>query len=241
MKNYSTKDLAVKYHVTEKTVINYINQICINLGLDINDFKRINNRKVEEYFLSEGQEHLFGTLIKYIDRDPYVTKRRSYSNSTLEEIKAHRDKLILEINSYSDEALKKSIMDTDEYRFALEFKEIHDQFEEYKDSILFSLEHLSIEDRLDIEKQILSTTKNLAHNLLVKLTKELESEATTELEAIDEDGLVSMPSEDEIAAKVAELLTKKLSTKKSDLQFNYGGLSLVEKAIAKAIMKTTKK
>lgn len=241
MQIYTTKDLASKYHVTEKTIINYLNQICNNLGLNINDFTRINNKKVQEYVLTEEQELLFGALIKHIDLDPYVTKRRSYGNSTEAEIKTHRDNLLKEIDSFTNVSLKDLVKETDEYRFASEFKDIHDQFDEIRDSILFCLEQFPIATRLEIEKQILSTTKNLASNLLKKFTEQLEQEAITELEIIDEEGIIELPSDEEVASKVTELLNKRITEKKPDIQFNYGGLNLVERAISRTIKEVTSK
>ncbi|MBE0338701.1 hypothetical protein [Paenibacillus sp. 23TSA30-6] len=235
MKLYTSKDLANKYYVTEKTVINYIKQICENLNLNIRDFQRVNEKKIKEYVLTEEQEALFGAIIKNIDNDPYVTKKRSYSNSNESDIKSHRDDLIREIDTFTISSLKEKIQNTEEYKLALEFKDVHDQFDQLRDCILFLLEQMPSKDRLDIEKQILSATKNVAHNLIVRFTDKLKNEAIEELEEVYEDGTYSIPDDNEVALKVVELLGKKLTSKKSDIQFNYGGLNLVEQAIAKML------
>ena len=238
---YTTKDLAIRYYKTEKTIRNYIHQIANIYGFDPSQLTRINVKGVQEYRLTKEQAELLGIIMENIEEDVFI---REKPTEKVEEskVKDYRDNLLERIESINDEKLKERIKQTPEYQYGVELKQIHEELDEIWDCVLFLLEQFPIEEKVEYERQILEKVKVLAGNLMTRFAKCLEEEAIELLEKETmletEDGYEwEAPTDDQIIKKVKELLTQQFRQKRL-LDHNYAGYNLIEKAISQVLKET---
>lgn len=237
-KRYTTKELAKKYFKTDKSIRNYIQKIAQTYGFDASQLTRVNAKGIREYALTEEQAHLLGIIIENIEEDVFL-KDKPTEKVEESKVKGYRDYLLNRIENINNENLKEKLKQTPEYQYGVELKRIHEELEEMTDCTLFLLEQFPLMERVDIERQILQQTKNLNHNLIVRFTKRLESEA---IELLREETMVETedgfewdePTEEQIIEKTKELLSQRFGEKRL-FDHHYAGYNLIEKAIAHVI------